>query len=302
MRSQAISLALIIGILPVLLAAPAKRAPSARELAFAKKFLVVVREKFKKGKIQEARNDLQKMATSAPPEYIDNVYFFLGKCYFYLGEHTKAYKIFNNVATRYKTGDIVRKRTLQSTLLDIIEGMSSLETNLFWERFTERFDARGKPIWETNRNFERINFRPIFKYAGILEGLDPLSEETVRSQEHISNMLNMSLKLKVVDYKSVAREGLHPNNWRTTLTPEESKLFSEFISSEIFVDWVTPHLGQVVGMYDNVVDGRDHFEVSGSLVLGKLFKAADYDPRRDRFGASLDAPAKEAGKPNLFLD
>ncbi len=292
MKLKLTNLILALILLPVVMAtaAPAKRAPSARELAFAKKLIVVVKEKFKKGKIKEARDDLQRMISTAPPEYVDNTYFYLGKCYFYLNEHTKAYKVFHNIAVRYKKGDIIRKRTLQNTLLHIIEDMSKLETPLTWERFSNRFDARGKPIWEINRNFERINFRPIFKYFNILEELDPLAEETVRAQEHISNMINTPLQLRIIDYKSVSREGVHPNNWRTTLVPEESKLFSEFISAELFEDWVTPHLGQVVGMYNNVVDGKDHFEVKGSLLLAKLFLAADYNPHNDRFG---QPPTKE---------
>ena len=281
-------------------AAPAKRAMSARELAIAKKLILVVREKFKKGKIKEARDELQKLAVAAPPEYADNIYFYLGKCYFYLNDHNKAYKVFNGIAAKYQGGDIVRKRTLQTTLLHIIEDMSKLETHIQWERFSKRFDARGKPVWEVNRNFERINFRPPFKYFSILEKLDPLCEETVRAQEHLTTMLNTPLHVKVVDYKSVSREGLHPNNWRTALTPEESKLFSEFISSEMFEDWVTPHLGQVVGLYNNMVGGKDHFEVRGSLVLSKLFIAADYSPSQDRFGVAEAGAGTQ--KKDLFLD
>ena len=105
---------------------------------------------------------------------------------------------------------------------------------------------------------------------------------------------------RILEIKSVSREGLHPNNWRTSLTPEESKLFSEFISSELFQDWVTPHLGEVVGMFNNVVDGKYPFEVRGSLVLSKLFIAADYDPHHDRFG--ILAEDTEEQNQSLFLD
>jgi hypothetical protein len=219
------------------------------------------------------------------------------------------------LAKRWPDSKVIKNGYVSRFCVFLIDQATILQPNWDFQRFQERTDDKGNPVWRESvppgLKIRRINFKLAFGLYRVLNLIQPNSPETIAAKGKLEKMLNTPLSLLWVDEKAPPTKFGHAGDYMTHFSKVEKKDFSKVICERMFYDFISEKLYLFLKMHADIRNEKVRYvactkqfdeAAPGSgplpasilgpqaaedpqfvLTLSSLLKASGYDPYTDSY-------------------